>query len=177
MKKLFSLIAAAALAGSAAAQMPQHGRDQMPNPGTNQMYQQGGYGAPQQQPVHGQQGYGHQGFAGPGSVNYSSLGGKWHMTFNGQNDPAPVAAQVDAQGQFMVRIGSVTWHGQFNGMVGQGVSTSPKRNGRGMDQFPIRLQFDGQCHIQVQGFLQTGQPIGQPVFVHVNHLAGQPCPQ
>ncbi|MEM0986006.1 MAG: hypothetical protein AAGJ32_07150 [Pseudomonadota bacterium] len=182
MKPFATIVTAILLGTSATAQSPQQGGYGQPAFGQQgfeqqqQGYGQQGYG--QQQPGYGQpqQGYGQQGFTPPGAVNYPSLGGQWFMTMNGQNAPTPITAQVDAQGRFMVRQGPVTWQGQFNGMVGQGVASAPKRGGRGMDQFPIRLQFDGQCHIQATMGMANGRQ-GLPIMIHVNHRAGEPCPR
>lgn len=160
MKLIASLLAALAIIGSASAQSYYNG---------GYMGQQGGYGQ--------HQGYGQRGFTPPGAMDYSTLDGQWHMVMNGRADARPVAAQVDAQGRFLVKSGPVTWQGQFQGMVGQGVAMAPKRNGRGVDRFAIRLQFDGQCHIQAQMFVGNGQQGAAPIMIHVNHLAGQPCPR
>ncbi|MEM7766794.1 MAG: hypothetical protein AAF253_04820 [Pseudomonadota bacterium] len=154
MKTITTLLAALTLISSAAAQMPHY----QPQPAYSQ-------------PNYGQHGHGQRGFTQPGAIDYTALGGQWYMTFNGRSDPNPTPAQVDAQGRFMVRSGNITWQGQFRGMTGQGISMAPKRNGRGIDRFPIRLQFDGQCHIHVS--MQGAAPI----MIHVNHRPGEPCPR
>lgn len=169
MKPLTTLIAATlAMAGAAAAQMP----TQMPG------QPQGPAGFGQVSPgsqVQPPSPMGQRGFTPPGAANLQALSGQWYYSHAGGTDRKPLQVQVDPSGRFQARGGSMVIQGEFQGMVGQAMVTSPDARGRGTLTAGLQLQFDGQCHISTMLYAQNGQPIG-PGQMHVNHQPGAPCP-
>ena len=174
MKTRLSLLAAAAMmAATASAQ----GYGQQPGyPGGGMVQPQQPYG---QQP-YGQQPYGQPGF-GAGGGSFQSLSGQWYYSSpQTGNDAAPWQAQVSANGQIQASQRSPNGvsqiQGQFNGMMANTMVTTPNLRQRGkVNRSNLRLQFDGQCHVHAMFIDQRGQPMGQATF-HVNHKAGEPCP-
>ena len=167
-RSILSLTAAVALALTATAQMNGFGQQQP----TGYGQQPSGYGqqpSPYGQPVT-------RGFQPPGQVDYSKLSGIWMLSTQQGNDRTPWQIQVSPNGQFKGVQGKAQMVGQFRGPVGQAKFMSvSQRNGRPLPQGDVQLQFDGGCHVQMVMYGQ-GRQVGQGVY-HVNHQAGEPCPQ
>lgn len=178
MKRHLSLIAAAtALATAASAQtygqQPGYGpggiMDQQPQPYS----QQTPYGQPSP--------YGQPGYGTPAAAGYQSLSGQWY--FSSQQfgtDKTPWLIQVSPNGQLQgtqqTPRGPLRLQGQFNGLMASAIYSEPyKRAGGKSNSANVRLQFDGQCHVQIAFVDQRGQMISQATF-HVNHKANEPCP-
>ena len=169
-RTLLSLTAALALAMTASAQMQGYGQQQPGGYGQHP----GAMGQPQQTPF-GQpaQPAGTQMGAQKGP---QALSGKWLLASQYGVDQNPWTIQVSPNGQFQGMQGRTRMQGQFRGNTGQAQYFGiDNRTGKPNKPWPVSLQFDGGCHIQMTMRAPNGQSM-QGVF-HVNHQAGAPCPQ